>query len=365
MGFGFRNFCSSFLPFFLLLSFLQQARAKHFHNESSFRGRKQLTSCNFFQGSWVYDASYPLYDSSTCPFIDPEFNCQKYGRPDNLYLKFRWKPNMCELPRFNGLDFLERYRGKKIMFVGDSLSLNQWESLTCMLHAAVPQSKTSFVKKDDLSTLTFVDYGVSVMYYRSTYLVDLVGEGIGRVLKLDSIETGNAWRGMDMLIFNTWHWWLHQGSSQPWDYLQEGKTVYKDMDRLTAFQKGLTTWAEWVDTYVDPANTRVFFQGISPTHYIGKDWNDLKAKNCYKQTLPVSGSVYPGGELPPSIVLKNVLNKMSKPVYLLDVTLLSQLRKDAHPSAYSGDHAGMDCSHWCIAGLPDTWNQLLYSALIL
>lgn len=41
------------------------------------------------------------------------------------------------------------------MFVGDSLSLNQWESLACMIHASVPNSKTSFVKKDSLSAVTF------------------------------------------------------------------------------------------------------------------------------------------------------------------------------------------------------------------
>lgn len=52
-----------------------------------------------------------------------------------------------------------------------------------------------------------------------------------------------------------------------WDYMQDGPKVYKDMDRLTAFGKALTTWAKWVDDNVDPTKTRVFFQGISPTHY--------------------------------------------------------------------------------------------------
>jgi len=42
--------------------------------------------------------------------------------------------------RFDGVNFLERYKGKKIMFVGDSISNNMWQSLTCLLHNAVPES---------------------------------------------------------------------------------------------------------------------------------------------------------------------------------------------------------------------------------
>ncbi|KAJ3695211.1 hypothetical protein LUZ60_000588 [Juncus effusus] len=327
------------------------------------RERANGASCNMFQGSWVFDTSYPLYDSASCPFVEPEFNCQKYGRPDKLYLKYRWKPNTCELPRFNGQDFLERYRGKKIMFVGDSLSLNQWESLTCMLYASVHNAKTSYSRSSTISTVTFQDYGVSVMYYRSTYLVDIASEKVGRVLKLDNIS-GSPWLGMDVLIFNTWHWWTHKGNDQPWDYVQDGGQMMRDMDRLTAFSKGLSTWAKWVDANINPATTKVFFQGISPTHYNPNEWGGGGGKNCDKQTQPVTGSSYPAGPVPAQKIVQNIMTTISKPVFLLDITLLSQLRKDGHPSSYSGDHAGMDCSHWCLAGLPDTWNQILYAALI-
>ena len=55
------------------------------------------------------------------------------------------------------------------------------------------------------------EYGVNVQLYHSTYLVDVVKEPIGRVLKLGSIQGGNIWKDMDVLIFNTWHWWLHKG----------------------------------------------------------------------------------------------------------------------------------------------------------
>ncbi|KAF9609470.1 hypothetical protein IFM89_016469 [Coptis chinensis] len=355
--------CTLYFILFLLAFVVQEGRTELVHNVSSLIGAKQASGCNFFQGSWVIDNSYPLYDSSNCPFIDPEFDCEKYGRPDRQYLKYRWKPNSCDIPRFNGLDFLMRNRGKKIMFVGDSLSLNQWQSLSCLLHASVPNSKTSYYKKDLLATVTFEEYNVHLLLYHTTFLVDLVGQRGSRVLKLDSIDSGSNWLGMDMLIFNTWHWWTHRGRNQPWDYMQEAGKLYKDMNRLVAFYKGMTTWARWVDRSVDPTKTKVFFQGISPTHYEGRDWN-APSKSCNGETMPVYGSTYPVGTPPEAIVVGKVLARIRKPVYLLDVTTLSQLRKDAHPSTYSGEHSGVDCSHWCLPGLPDTWNQLLYAALL-
>ena len=55
--------------------------------------------CDLFQGSWVYDESYPMYDSTKCPHIRKEYDCVKYGRPNLDYLKFRWQPSHCSLPR--------------------------------------------------------------------------------------------------------------------------------------------------------------------------------------------------------------------------------------------------------------------------
>ncbi|PIN13054.1 hypothetical protein CDL12_14337 [Handroanthus impetiginosus] len=361
---GFRYEALLILNIFIVL-FLS-AKAELFQNVSGqFNIKGQLASgCNLFHGQWIYDSSTnPPYDSSSCPFLDSEFDCLKFGRPDKQYLKYSWKPDSCTLPRFDGADLLRRWKGKKIMFVGDSLSLNQWNSLVCMLHAAVPKSNTSIVRKSPISYVTFQDYGVTIFLYTSHFLVDIVQEPKGRVLKLDSIQEGNAWKGMDMLIFNTWHWWVHTGKSQPWDFVQYGSSITKDMNRLEAFSKGLTTWGRWVEQNVDPSKTKVFFQGISPTHYQGQEWGS-KSPNCLGEQEPIKGPTYPKGRPAAAIVVDKVLSTLKKPVYLLDVTTLSQLRKDAHPSKYSRDHSGLDCSHWCLPGLPDTWNQLLYAALV-
>lgn len=74
------------------------------------------SSCNLFAGEWVRDETYPLYRAKECGggIIDPGFDCQTYGRPDSDYLKFRWKPFNCNVPRLYKLTvtistLLDRY----------------------------------------------------------------------------------------------------------------------------------------------------------------------------------------------------------------------------------------------------------------
>ncbi|KAL0417863.1 UNVERIFIED_CONTAM: protein PMR5 [Sesamum radiatum] len=276
------------------------------------------TSCALFMGSWVRDDSYPLYQYS-CPVIDSEFNCQMYGRPDTDYLKFRWQPANCQIPRFNGGEFAMRMRGKNVMFVGDSLGRNQWQSLICMISA-----------------------GISPSSYEAPYLVDIDLMQGKRVLRLDEIRgNANAWTGVDVLSFNTGHWWTHKGSLQGWDYMEAEGSMYEDMDRLVALERGLRTWAKWVDANIDTSRSRVFFQGISPTHYNPSEWNAgavTTSKSCYGETMPMTGMSGYAGTYPDQMkVVQVVLSSMNKPPFLLDITLLSAMRKDAHPSIYSGD----------------------------
>ncbi|XP_015161316.1 protein trichome birefringence-like 40 [Solanum tuberosum] len=270
----------------------------------------------------------------------------------------------CVLSRFDGKNFMKRYKGKKIMYIGDSLSLNNFESLLCLLHAALPKSKFKQQINKHSVSVTFEDYGVEVILFHSNYLVDIeVVPNVGRVLKLNSIKSGEIWKQADVLIFNTWLWYLRADSKQQWDFVENNGTVSKDMNRIEAFRIGLKTWAKWVERDINTKKTKVFYQGASATHYHGSEWGEPEVKNCFNETRPVRGSTYPSGLPIPVDIVKQVLKNMSKPIVnLLDITKLTQLRKDGHPSIYNGIH-GLDCTHWCIGGVPDTWNNILYASL--
>jgi hypothetical protein len=108
-----------------------------------------------------------------------------------------------------------------------------------------------------------------------------------------------------------------------------------------------------------------------------KGWANPVSKNCYGEMTPVTelNSTAAGQASGQDQVIQAVLRGMKSPVRLLDISTLSALRKDAHPSVYSGDltpaqranpgvaGGSVDCSHWCLPGLPDTWNQLFYTLL--
>jgi hypothetical protein len=61
--------------------------------------QRRVKDCDLTNGTWVYDESYPLYTNGSCPFIDEGFNCKRNGRMDKNYMKWRWQPQDCEIPR--------------------------------------------------------------------------------------------------------------------------------------------------------------------------------------------------------------------------------------------------------------------------
>lgn len=47
----------------------------------------------------------------------------------------------------------------------------------------------------------------------------------------------------------------------------DGNQLFKAMDPMVAYERGLTTWAKWVEVNLDPSKTKVIFGTISPRFF--------------------------------------------------------------------------------------------------
>lgn len=206
--------------YFYVLPSISQAFHGYGYNISKLNN--SFGSCNVFEGKWVPDSSYPLYNATECPFVERGFDCLGNGRIDKDYLKWRWKPNNCYIPGFDVHSILEKFRGKRIVFVGDSMSRTQWESLICLLMTGVEDKKSVYEVNGNKITkqirflgVRFSTFNFTIEFFRSVFLVQQsfmpkhAPKRVKSTLKLDKLDDiSYRWVNSDVLIFNTGQWWV-------------------------------------------------------------------------------------------------------------------------------------------------------------
>lgn len=117
---------------------------------------------------------------------------------------------------------LERNRNKRIVFVGDSIGRNQWESLLCMLASGV-ENQSSIYELHGLPiskhtgaffVMRFDDFNLTVEYYRTPYLVLIqppppdADVQVRKVIHVDKMQwQSKYWVNADVLIFHVGRWW--------------------------------------------------------------------------------------------------------------------------------------------------------------
>ncbi|GJN33291.1 hypothetical protein PR202_gb21873 [Eleusine coracana subsp. coracana] len=337
-------------------------------------------------GEWVRDDTdhrYPLYQPGQCPFIDAGFRCAENGRPDAGYATWAWRPRRCTPPRFDAARLLDVLRNRRLVFVGDSIGRNQWESMLCMLssdgnnnnggNAVYEENGNPITKHTGFLSFRFRDHNCTVEHFRSPYLVRRgrpprrSPRRVASTIQVGALDArATRWKDADVLVFNTGHWWNQERLRQQGCYFQDGKKLRLDMSVEEAYQRAMRTLQKWIQKEVNATRTLVVLRTYSPAH--------VRATNsggCATETSPelnasrISLHQWPGMLNP---VLEHGTGTMMQ---VLNVTLMTAQRRDSHPSVFNVGPASrmpagqrVDCSHWCLPGVPDAWNELLYALII-
>ncbi|KAK8262883.1 hypothetical protein V6Z12_D12G005500 [Gossypium hirsutum] len=176
-------------------------------------------------------------------------------------------------------------------------------------------------------------------------------KGVKMALRLDRMDrTQQQWVRADV----TGHWWSHDKTTNRGCFFQEGTQVNLKMDTATAFRKSIETLLDFVHSKVNTSKTQVYFRTYAPQHFRGDTWSN--GGHCHHIKLPDFGP-FP--------------DKTEEHVEIVqDVTPMTYQRQDGHTSLYhfgrgnETEPPGEDCSRWCLPGVPDSWNELLYALFL-
>lgn len=237
---------------------------------------------------------------------------------------------------------------------------------------------------DSLTVFRAKEYNASFEFYWAPFLVEsnsdnaVVHRITDRIVRARSINKhARFWKGADILVFNTYLWWMTGAKMKILQGSFGGNMKdIVEMETEDAYRLALRRVVKWVEKNMDPHSTQVFFATMSPSHGSSNLWGGEPDGNCYNQTTPIEDPKYWGSASKSMMrVLKEVFGKSKVRISILDITQLSEYRKDAHTSIYKKQWTPLtpeqlanpksyaDCVHWCLPGLQDTWNELLYAKL--
>jgi hypothetical protein len=110
-------------------------------------------------------------------------------------------------------------------------------------------------------------------------------------------------------------------------------------------------------------------------------WGSPNAVKCFSETQPAisyNKKLEVGTDWDLFATAQRVTRSMKKvPVHFVNITALSEIRKDAHTSVHTLRQGKLltpeqkanprkfaDCIHWCLPGVPDTWNEFVYGHIV-
>ncbi|XP_047095401.1 protein trichome birefringence-like 19 [Lolium rigidum] len=343
------------------------------------------SSCNLFKGDWVPDHGAPSYTNETCPVIHGHYDCMRYGKPDLEFLRWRWQPEGCELPRFDAARFLGAMRGKSVAFVGDSLARNQMHSLVCLLSRAerpVPWTNGGYLYRYERHGFTVADFWSPFLVRAAETDPDGPARNGAGLWSLHLDEPDPGWAAhvskFDVVVVSAGSWFY-----RPSVFYERGRVVgcsgclAPNVTDLTLRYSLRAAFRSALRAAVGASSGTgtVVVRTVSPAHYENGTWNDNG--DCVR-TRPLRRGEWEMERLHKEMRRIQVEEFAAADVaargkgvrmLLMDATEAMAMRPDAHPGKYrlwqpDKFRVSRDCVHWCLPGAMDVCNDMLLHMLI-
>ncbi|KAL2241586.1 protein trichome birefringence-like 19 [Sesamum indicum] len=350
-----------------------------YHAQDDIQITDDQEKCDIFTGEWVPNPEAPYYTNKTCWAIHEHQNCMKYGRPDSGFMKWRWKPDGCDLPVFNPYQFLDMVRGKSMAFVGDSVGRNQMQSMICLLSRVEYPIDVSPTPDERFKRWRYETYNFTFGYFWSPFLVrsenrDSDGPTHTGLFNLHLDDFDQSWTtqidDFDYVILNAGHWF-----TRPAVYYENSHIVgcrFCQLPNITDLQMTYG-YRRVFRTAFKAINARENFKGVTflrtfaPSHFENGLWNE--GGNCLRQRpFRSNETLLEGLNLDLYMIqleeFRAAQKEGKKKFRLLDTTQAMLLRPDGHPSRYGhwpNENVTLynDCVHWCLPGPIDSWADFL------
>ncbi|KAF5740350.1 putative Trichome birefringence-like 22 [Tripterygium wilfordii] len=341
-------------------------------------------NCDLFKGHWVPDLKGSLYTNYSCSTIPESKNCFRQGREDKDFLNWRWKPDQCDLPRFDSIKFLEMVRGKKLAFVGDSVSRNHMESLLCLLsQVEVPID----VYKDSEGRnriWRFPNHNFTLIVLWTKFLVEgeerMINGSTTGVYDVYIDKVDEKWTkdlpDLDYVIISDAHWffrpiYLHEaGNIVGCVYCDEPNVTRREVSEAVGMALGSAL--KYINQCKKCKRVVTLLRTFSPSHFENGVWNT--GGNCNKTNPSGETDIDSGSS---ELGLRNAQvkeleiarirgEKRGKRFRVLDITMAMLMRPDGHPGAFWGNKwmkGYNDCVHWCLPGPIDVWSDFLMAVM--
>lgn len=316
-----------------------------------------INLCNldtFNNGKWVEKELIP-FDVSEKEFTNiAGYTCDDYyqykcyprdtkelQRSIKIY-NYEWQPN-CKMAQFRAENIVKYLVNKPLLFVGDSISGLQFNSLKCLL-GAYTQSVNNTIIKDNKTIIEWVrsDYLVRLDDFKLLDEGDEPGYLIGRSKNLPWIHLLPNFK---IVVLNTaTHWRSNR-------HIFDGPDI---KDVIKAYDKAVNIVLNYFLQY---PNHKLYYRAGLGGH-----------TECNKYNKPLdtlvglNNTMYNWDSIPiMNDIWKNKLSNSNYTNWKYMPVTYTEYRADTHSAPFNNP---ADCLHTCLPGPVDLWNKILFHDLM-